>query len=277
MEPTCAACSIARPLLAELAYRPFSGRVLGLFNRAANLLEMHGRLITLAYPTVGNGPFTIVIPDQSGILERLAPEQPVLADEKRLTIGPWRLSLDRAPVWEPRIPLPQQPLRLENIVPIAKPYASWPTLTDDTPVTRALSRLAGEAATQLNQALKRPQNSTLLKMAVTRLAGLGQGLTPAGDDYLIGVIAALYLTGDQDLPRQIAGAAIPKTTAFSAAFLKAAARGEFVEPWHALAQAVAQEDQPALVKAMEKIARFGASSGRDALAGFSHALFSLTQ
>jgi hypothetical protein len=42
-----------------------------------------------------------------------------------------------------------------------------------------------------------------------------------------------------------------------------------MEPWHALARAWQAEDKVALAAAIQWIADFGASSGQDALAGFS--------
>jgi hypothetical protein len=58
----------------------------------------------------------------------------------------------------------------------------------------------------------------------------------------------------------------------SAAFLQAAARREFMEPWHALVKAWQAEDEQALTAAVARIAAFGASSGADALAGFANVL-----
>ncbi|MFN8459974.1 MAG: DUF2877 domain-containing protein, partial [Anaerolineae bacterium] len=73
---------------------------------------------------------------------------------------------------------------------------------------------------------------------------------------------------------QIASMAIPKTTALSAAFLQAAGQGHFIESWHGLVHALNGGDGAAIGEAVERIAYFGASSGRDALAGFSQTLYS---
>ena len=183
-------------------------------------------------------------------------------------IDAWRINLTAAAIWEPRIEWPEQPLDLEFIIDILLPYANWPNLIEDTPLTQRLARLAGEAAANLIQAIHRQDQAEQLTGAVTQLAGLGHGLTPAGDDYLLGVMAALWLTGRPEMAVHIAQTAIPRTTALSAAFLQAAARGEFTEPWHALVEAWQAEDQPALMTTIARIAAFGATSGADALAGF---------
>ena len=60
----------------------------------------------------------------------------------------------------------------------------------------------------------------------------------------------------------------------SSAFLRAAANGEFMEPWHVLAQALFDENSEEINAAITGIARFGASSGLDALAGFAAGILS---
>ena len=66
------------------------------------------------------------------------------------------------------------------------------------------------------------------------LAGRGPGLTPAGDDVLIGYAAALRLFhGLVDEARDIARRARPLTMLLSATLLDHAARGELAEPAHA--------------------------------------------
>lgn len=277
MRQSIPALSVSQTLLADLAGQPFSGRVVGLFNRACNLVDSRGRLITVGLPAVGNGPFTILIEGRPGLFNTLSLNQPIQANHRLLKAGSWRISLDQARVWPPKIAIPPSPPSLSFLIHLAQPYAEWPLgLNEETPLGQTLARRAGEAARRLNRAISQTPVRQKVEAAAAQLAGLGQGLTPAGDDYLIGVMAALWLTGQKEFLAPIAAAAIPKTTALSAAFLRAAARGEFTEPWHALAWAWLKEDSRAMAGAIETIAKFGASSGVDALAGFANALLSLT-
>lgn len=90
-----------------------------------------------------------------------------------------------------------------------------------------------------------------------RLAGRGPGLTPLGDDILIGYIGAAALAGE-DLS-WLAETAARRTTALSATLLRLAARGELPEPVHALLD---RGD-------LEPLQRFGATSGKGIAVGIA--------
>jgi hypothetical protein len=265
--PKIVARSMARPLFESLSQRPFAGLIMGRFNRSCNLVEAEQRLIALTSAGIGDGPFSIVLADQPKFFASLPLDQPVYATHQTLQIGDWQLDLTKAVVWEPKIDWPDPPFApppalCKNLAS----YRVWPPDKGRSPLAQGLARSARQAAAALGQALTDQRG---LEAAVTQLAGLGQGLTPAGDDYLLGVMAALWLTGQPDLPPQIAHLAAPQTTLLSAAFLQAAARGEFIEPWHALMRAVRGKNDTPIEKALHRIAHFGASSGTDALAGFA--------
>jgi hypothetical protein len=285
-----AALSIARPLIKELTDRPFSGSVLGRFDRACNLVDREGRIIALTLPEIGNGPFSIVIAGDPSLFSRFSVGQSGFADQHGLTVGNRRINLRAAKIWEPKLACPTQPLKISSaIASIIKPYAGWSHLAEVNSFANSASRLAGAAA-QLNQALieheryekgegyessDRDERVKKVVRAVGQLAGLGSGLTPAGDDYIVGVMVALWLTGRNEMLPEMAGVAVAKTTALSAAFLRAAAQGEFMEPWHALVQTLFAGESEAFSQAIKRVAQFGASSGLDALAGFTTTLLSL--
>ncbi|MEA3340716.1 MAG: DUF2877 domain-containing protein, partial [Chloroflexota bacterium] len=109
-----------------------------------------------------------------------------------------------------------------------------------------------------------------LQAGAAQLAGLGTGLTPAGDDFLTGLMLWGWLAHpDPDfLCRALAGAAAPHTTTLSAAFLRAAARGECSAAWHALLAALSRGSDEEVAGAVLAVLAHGATSGADALAGF---------
>ncbi len=105
---------------------------------------------------------------------------------------------------------------------------------------------------------------------VTALLGLGPGLTPAGDDFIVGALIALRTIGRTTafdaLAAQVGSQLTGSTTTVSAAHLRAACRGEAIEPLHLAAQALVQ-DGTLGASQLSELGQFGASSGADALAG----------
>jgi hypothetical protein len=85
-------------------------------------------------------------------------------------------------------------------------------------------------------------------------------------------MAALWLLAERDPLPAMAAACVTRTTLLSGAFLRAAAQGQFMEGCHHLAHALDRQDEPGSRRAVQQIAAFGASSGRDSLAGFARVL-----
>jgi hypothetical protein len=105
--------------------------------------------------------------------------------------------------------------------------------------------------------------------AATRLIGLGQGLTPSGDDVLVGIEAALHA-----LARPTAGFLVlatagveERTTELAATLLRHAAAGEFAERLHVLIAALLGSDDEAIPAAIDRAVAWGATSGTDCLLG----------
>lgn len=105
-----------------------------------------------------------------------------------------------------------------------------------------------------------------------RLAGLGGGLTPAGDDFIMGALLGLRSIVRFETSSRIAEAilsiVIPRTNSLSAAWLQAAAKGTTHETWHRFFEAIEQGSREKMEAAAIKIMGIGHSSGADAMAGF---------
>jgi hypothetical protein len=116
------------------------------------------------------------------------------------------------------------------------------------------------------------EDPRLCATGAARLAGLGNGLTPAGDDFLMGVIFALWASRPpykvEPLADSIATSARPHTTRLSGAWLEAAARGEASIRWHRLIDALNGGNQRHIMVAVWRILQVGHTSGADALLGF---------
>lgn len=109
--------------------------------------------------------------------------------------------------------------------------------------------------------------------SVDRLAGLGEGSTPAGDDYLMGVLVALALHDQCERSKFIAARAAARTTTSSGKWLRAAAEGRVAGPIRNLVEALVQL-QP-LQPALETLMLCGGTSGFAFLEGLNEALGAL--
>lgn len=138
-------------------------------------------------------------------------------------------------------------------------------------VSRALLERAHEGANDLLGGLHSRSIAHCLNGAKL-LAGAGGGLTPAGDDFIVGAMLAawanLYGPGAESMCQPILESAAPLTTTLSAAYLRAAARGECAMHWHTLFESLIRSDAEAARLAVQSLMAVGHTSGADALAGF---------
>lgn len=135
------------------------------------------------------------------------------------------------------------PLAVEALGPLARRSA--------VPTTRASAAIAALEADDLAS-------------VASAIGGAGQGLTPAGDDALAGLLLARRaLRGD---PQEAIARAV-RTTAISAAFLTWAARGQSLQCVHDLLMAASARDACAMHAAAAALGAVGHTSGCDIALG----------
>lgn len=138
------------------------------------------------------------------------------------------------------------------------------TVCDELPrVDDHMTNVICQRVDALCQALK-AKSPEAVSAAVRRMLGLGRGLTPGCDDWLVGYMYAAHRTGKIDRHRLVARAiedcAAEYTTGISSAYLLAAARGEYYE----VLERCLFDDDSACV---EQLLEIGNSSGSDMLSG----------
>ena len=225
-------------------------RILHLFDGVCNLVDDQGDVISLAAPAVGPGPFTMLMEgDFRKNLSCIDLEQQVSfgGTDRSLSIGSLTISTIGASIWNAAPDWSR--LRHE---PGINWFASTPLpVTIETQLELLLQAVSGE-------------DMTAAVAAISAMTGLGRGLTPAGDDVLLGVLYALWIWFPQRAWIDfIVDTAVPRTTTLSAAFLRAAAAGEATFHWHDLVNG--HHDAAANILAI------GHSSGADAWSGFLRA------
>ena len=243
-------------------------RVLSVHRRALNLLDDAGNIIAVVTPEVGNGPFHIVL-THSLAFDFAAPGQDGFWQGTSLTLADHRIEWARARFWNPGLTpvfISQPALAaLRDCMQEASAFQDRWKGIDKRTMLRMQSGVES-----IVRGLKDGERETL-RRGVSRLIGLGPGLTPAGDDVLLGMLARLWLDAAQPAATglgQCARDAAAMTTRISRAWLQHAARGQFDARWHALQAALLIADDTAICDAAHRILNVGASSGPQAMAGF---------
>ena len=299
--------SVSRRVWDWLEQGSTEGQVLAVFRRAC-LLKLPGdRVVALVLPEIGNGPLNVVVenPDSSPsrdggcVFAYAKPGMAAGLGSRRLTIGGMEISLGRAGLWEPCPDwdlLRQKRGYIEGRLRRLRAMALQ-TAPQDSLLVHLSNRRSGQRGLEPPDATRRTgagAKPPSVGMAAVRealecleagwagdcaalqaggklLAGLGGGLTPAGDDFLMGAMLWAWLAHPeyQAFSRRLLGAAAARTTTLSAALLRSAAGGECGVAWHDLLAALAAGSEEQLAEAVTGVLSFGHSSGADALAGFA--------
>lgn len=105
-----------------------------------------------------------------------------------------------------------------------------------------------------------------------KLLGVGEGLTPSGDDFICGYIAALYFLGEYkkiEFLKEILLFQLKKTTRVSEEYIYYSFKGEFNEYVKELNElCITGKIEDSLDEIVNKIAKIGHSSGIDFIVGF---------
>lgn len=264
------------------------GCVLHVFARACNIVNEQNAILSLVNSPHGLGPFALQLSSSVPFDMMLDSHVEVACGPNWLCAGPLGIDVSDGDTWRPhpawerlRARPNRVAARLGEIRALLDAHAPEESIARLTSFRAKPRWLAGELAFAaadpqllLLAAGLAESDANALAIAANALAGLGPGLTPAGDDYLVGVVHGLYATRPEPkaarLSQTIAEAAAPRTNTLSAAWLRAAARGEASAHWHALVDALAAGGplEPALLRIIDT----GHTSGADALAGFMSVL-----
>lgn len=255
----------------------FSGRIVEVHTRAALVRVGCGRWLTLAVPELGCLPRAITLDAPAGFSFRsfLAPAAEVAARGAVLRMAGAGFAIDLRNMRQWRSGLAT--LRLDfGLASVARAFrVAWSALDADGR-SRGLRRQAGAALDSLADATRRRQLADA-ECAVSSLVGLGEGKTPAGDDYLVGYFAALWACSDASrrFAAVLGGNVIPalatRTGHVSGLYLEAAATGEVSERIAALAACIAAGSDDATVgRVVAAALAVGYSSGAAAVLGLLH-------
>jgi hypothetical protein len=264
-------------------------RVLHVFDRACNLINERREVLSIVTPHIGNGPFNLVVEDDICFSDYLYLEAEVSTSRTQLHVGDLTVYIANAKIWNPRPDWARLHVQRDKIfdqlgtlsIPncqapgLDMPLGKHSVLLDqrDLPVTNYQS--SNSLVSSFCSVLANVDISNAKKIT-SKLAGLGSGLTPAGDDFIMGAIYAAWIIHPFEvvnvLAHEVAATAAPLTTSLSAAWLESAGRGEAGILWHQFFDALVSGGRIGnptyLHEVMDYILAVGETSGADALAGF---------
>lgn len=118
---------------------------------------------------------------------------------------------------------------------------------------------------------------------VTSLIGKGIGLTPSGDDFIVGFLSTLFMIEQQNqivtiLREELItniNKSLDKTTFLSQEFLTAACKKEFSEIIHNFYESLKSKDENRITLSTMEMLKLGHSSGSDTLSGIISGLLFL--
>ncbi len=229
-------------------------------HRAALNLVCSEHVVTCGLPGLGALPNGITVVGTADLRRVAAPGEEAI------------VNVSSARPWSPLLlPLPDLP-STEALDRAWRAAAAQAPAGGFGPLLRSLDKEDGDlfrtaarpALGALLAATQRDDRSAA-EAAASSLVGLGAGLTPSGDDVLVGFTAALTAARNR-LARPIGRAAAnggARTTLVARTYLYHAARGEYAERVHQLIDAVASGDASRIARGMS----WGATSGADLVLG----------
>jgi hypothetical protein len=250
----------------------FDGTVHAVFERAC-YIERGDELLTLVAGTLHEGPTTLRLDRATATDLRHAFRR---GDAMRCRNGRASsrgavLDLRGATTWHaPPRPAPLAPRDRLARLELARARLAWA----QHPRSSVLAREGVPAIASLEAVCLDLDLAAALGHA-QRFVGWGEGLTPAGDDFLVGLAAALGALADD--PGRVAfarglreylGAQFARTTPIAAHCLKLAAHGHFNAGVLLAVEALrAEPGLPEAQAALDALLSVGATSGADVLTG----------
>jgi hypothetical protein len=274
------ALSADAALLARLRSGPFRASVHSVFDRVINVhCAEDDRLYTLACRRSDDAPCTLVVDIPSFASLGVRAGTPAASDGAELVVGralavdlasaaPWSSTL---PPW-PAHGIPVRWARAfvdrEGVGGGVKPR-SGPRNAVEVETGRRLS-----AATAGLQAALLAGRMDEAHRRGRRLIGLGPGLTPAGDDYVLGLATVCAMPGGsararecRDLLARLIDDNAERTNVISQAAMAQAARGRVRDSIVRFAHAITGGSRPAMEVRARRLIAIGATSGTDIMLG----------
>jgi hypothetical protein len=265
------------------------GKISAVFERSVHL-ESGEMIITLGGLDLPAHPFTIRCPNSPG---RLRPGQEFMLGEGVLSIPDCCvLELVDYDIFSPAMKVeamagaPEMLFALQAarmVVATTSFRDGFHSFVMGGPMHGVISQAVLPLIQQMGDALRGRNWETMVSVGVG-LGGVGEGLTPSGDDFLVGIMAALHFhrasggTGpDTGHLEALAQKAAQRTSSFSGQNIRAAAGGQVADVVAQWLISVHMGDSEGVKIDTRDLLSFGHSSGVDTFAGMVMALSSVLE
>lgn len=267
-----------------------SGKIEQIFNKAINVL-IDNQLFTLLSSQLDNAPNSCRLLNKNFAPLKINEGDDFHISNGKISIGEnYLISFSLCQIWpQPvicftlkktetenyQLFLLKQTSRLDLI--LSEAQGSLFNYQGDNLFYSASAEKLNQLRCRLMSGLKNQQHQNLADI-IRQFVGLGIGLTPSGDDYLVGLMAFLLLRNHPingvypDFYRGIIQG-FDNTTAISAITLKKALAHEYRENMCQLIQSLVDMDETNIHLQFLNILNIGSSSGSDMLFGIRDALY----
>lgn len=263
-------------LLRSPGQQRLQGRVHSVFDRVVNVMDVRGELFTLACRDVDDAPDTIVVDTHRFRGAGLAPGDAVQPSACGITLAHrLEIRLDNARPWVAALPAfpPDDAVLRANLETLRRQVAAraFGGGMPASALPSCMPALLARRTAMMKTALAAGDLAAAARHGAA-LLGLGPGLTPSGDDYLVGLFAVLHMPHSPCAAlASVCGAVLgdvqERTHPISGAALKAAARGRVRASLVALLHALVHCPPRRTAAALRRVLAIGSSSGADMAAG----------
>ncbi|XRD26291.1 DUF2877 domain-containing protein [Lysinibacillus fusiformis] len=268
--------------LQQLVETEFTGTVHSVFRHALNIRSTaNDEIFTLATKAMDNAPNSLVIDLDTLDNLHIIQNDPVRIKHHQLLIeDKLTIALETATHWQCHLPIfPSDMATLKQNIVQVKQFIniygkSGGMKRSDSPVSAfeaETSRLLKERTALLHEELCNRRFNNF-QQYVLDLVGLGPGLTPSGDDFIVGLLTIIHLEQSPcsiylPLCESVIKWMKPLTNEISYTTLNKAAYGQVRESIHALVSTMLSGTEGEAIEALKKVLAIGSSSGTDIALG----------
>ncbi|MBY3619381.1 DUF2877 domain-containing protein [Acinetobacter sp. CUI P1] len=266
----------------QINHHKFHGFVHSTFNRTINIQCLdRGDLYTIACKGIDNAPNTLIIDLEHFEEADIRVNDIVSSDHSVLSIAN-KMSITMNGVKKWNCKLPKYPSEADVLIMNVSTMKQYIKLhgnnsrierafKSDNPFDDEMSRMLHERTQLLVSELQNKRISTAITHA-TSLIGLGPGLTPAGDDFLVGLFTVMGIENHQYFSHQsfceeVVLHAKALTNDISYKALAKAAVGQVRESISDLMEALFRGSEEELLMALRRVLAIGSTSGTDIALG----------